>query len=187
MGGEVTNYDQARVFPVIPGLEILYFGKDCPEQEQGVSSNLKGAPETIIIQKCSESDFCIAYRVGKHLPAAFIRYGCDMAILINPERLCYADMQFYPDVWEYLQHMADTFQIDRQFCVIKNSPPIREIFDELQQIPLPPTMFRFYMLLKSVELFLQFSILNLYSTQVHFYPYKELPAKGDQDENSCIG
>lgn len=31
--GEITNYDQAMVFPIVSGIEILYFNKDCPAQE----------------------------------------------------------------------------------------------------------------------------------------------------------
>ncbi|MDO4286337.1 MAG: hypothetical protein Q4C40_01270 [Eubacteriales bacterium] len=173
IGGEITNYDQAMVFPIVSGIEILYFNKDCPAQEQKVCSQLKDIPSTIVIQKCSMSNFCIIYQVGKHLPTAFIRYGVDIVILVNPQQLCEEDMQAFPEIWEYIQGLADLLQIDSQFCVIKIASQLKEIFDELQQIPLPPTMFRFYMLLKVIELFLQFKIMNLYSIQVHFYPYKE--------------
>ncbi|MDO4306934.1 MAG: hypothetical protein Q4C77_08870 [Eubacteriales bacterium] len=173
IGGEITNFDQAAVFPIIPGMEILYFGKECPEQEQKTYSKLKDLPSTIIVQKCTTSDFCIIYRMGKHLPTAFIRYSVDMVILINPEQICIDDMQVAPVVWQYIQDMANTFQIDQRFCVVKAQPEMKEIFEELQSIPLPPRMFRFYMLLKVTELFLQFSAMNLYSARVHFYPYRQ--------------
>lgn len=182
MGGEITNFDQAMVFSIVPGIEILYFNKVCPEQEQSSRSKLKDIPTTIIVQKCSTSDFCVVYRIGTHLSAAFIRYGVDIAILVNPEQLSIEDMQAAPEAWKFIQNMADTLDIDNQFCVIKISPEIENIFEELSQIPLPPKMFRFYMLLKMMELFLQFSIINLYSTQVHFYPYKTYQGEGGNDK-----
>lgn len=145
MGGEIVDYDRATLFPIIPGIELLYFNKDCPEQEISSKSVLKDIPSTIIVQKSSTSDFCIIYRMKKHLPVSFVRYGCYIVFLINPE----------------------------QFCAVKLSPEMNEIYGELQQIPLPPTMFRLYMRLKVFEMLLRLSTVNLYSTQVHFYPYKE--------------
>lgn len=182
IGGEITNFDQATVFSIVPGIEILYFNKVCPEQEQSSRSKLKDIPTTIIVQKCLTSDFCVVYRIGTHLPTAFIRYGVDIAILVNPEQLSIEDMQAAPEAWKFIQNMADTLDIDNQFCVIKISPEIENIFEELSQIPLPPKMFRFYMLLKMMELFLQFSNINLYSTQVHFYPYKTYQGEGGIDK-----
>lgn len=181
IGGEIMNYDQATVFPIIPGIEILYFDKECPKQEQKTCSKLKDMPSTIIMQMCLSNDFLIIYHIGAHLPTAFIRYGVDIVILVNPEQLCKEDMQAFPETWKFVQSMGDILQIDKQFCVIKTPPEMKEVFEELQQIPFPPTMFRFYMLLKVMELLLQFSALNLYSTKVHFYPYKEFLEKGRDD------
>lgn len=173
MGGEIVDYDRATLFPIIPGIELLYFNKDCPEQEVSSKSVLKNLPSTIIVQKSSTSDFCIIYRMKKHLPVSFVRYGCDIVFLINPEQICEEDVQAFPEIWKFIQEMDGKLQLEKQFCAVKLSPEMNEIYGELQQIPLPPTMFRFYMRLKVFEMLLRLSTVNLYSTQVHFYPYKE--------------
>lgn len=173
IGGEIVDYDRATIFPIIPGIELLYFNKDCPEQKVGTKSVLKTMPSTIILQKSSSSDFCIIYQVGKHLPVSFIRYGYDTVFLINTDLICKYDMQAFPEIWNYVQEMGDKLQLEKQFCVVKLSSEMSEIYRELQQIPLPPTMFRFYMRLKVFEMLLQLSTVNWYSKQVHFYPYTE--------------
>lgn len=106
MGGEIVDYDRATIFSIIPGIELLYFNKDCPEQEAGTKSILKDIPSTIIVQKSSKSDFCIIYRVGKHLPVSFIRYGCDTVFLINTELICKDDVQAFPEIWNFVQEMG---------------------------------------------------------------------------------
>lgn len=171
MEGKITNYDTAKVFPVVPGIEILYFNKECPEQTQYIHSKLWDKSSTIIIHKSQINDFCMIYESGRDLPASFTRYGCDIALLVNTEDLHFEDMQAFPQIWEFVHGMKGNFGLEEQLCIIKCSSEIKEIFDELHQIPLPPTMFRFYMLLKTMELFLQFNNMNLYGTQVHFYPY----------------
>lgn len=171
MEGKITNYNTAKVFPVVPGIEILYFNKECPEQTQYIHSKLWDKSSTIIIHKSLINDFCMIYEAGRDLPASFTRYGCDLALLVNTDNLHFEDMQAFPQIWEFVHGMRGIFGLEEQLCVIKCSFEIKEIFDELHQIPLPPTMFRFYMLLKTIELLLQFSNMNLYGTQVHFYPY----------------
>lgn len=173
MGGEIVDYDRATTFSIIPGMELLYFNKDCPEQEIRTTSVLKDIPSTIIIQKSSMSDFCIIYRMGKHLPVSFIRYGCDAVFLINTDLICNDDVQAFPEIWNFVQEMDDKLQLEKQFCAVKLSSEMNEIYGELQQIPLPPTMFRFYMRLKVFEMLLRLSTVNWYSKQVHFYPYTE--------------
>lgn len=101
-----------------------------------------------------------------HPISNLIRYGVDIAILVNPEQLSIEDMQAASDAWKFIQNMADTIDIDNQFCIIKLSPEIENIFEELAKIPLSPKMFRFYMLLKMMEQFLQFSNINLYKISI---------------------
>lgn len=168
------DINQATVFPIIPGMELLYFIKACPDEETNLRSVLKDEPGTIIIQKSTVCDFGIIYRAGKHLPVSFTRYGCDMAVLINASLLQNEDMQAFQETWSFVQSMEERFQLEQQFCVVKLLPKLKEIFEELRQIPLPPTMFRFYMQLKVLEILIQLSDLNFYSKQVHFYPYQEL-------------
>lgn len=167
------DVDRATLFPIIPGIELLYFIKDCPNEVTKSHSALKDEPGTIIIQKSTVYDFGIIYRLGKHLPVSFTRYGCDMAVLINVNLLHSEDMQAFQEIWSFVQSMEEQFQLEGQFCVAKLSPKLKEVFEELCQIPLPPTMFRFYMQLKVLEILIQLSNLNLYSKQVHFYPYQE--------------
>ncbi len=174
LGGEIVNYDLATVFPIISGIELLYFNKNGPKQDNDIKSVLKDIPSTIIVQKCSMGDFCIVYQMGKHLPVYFSRYGCETALLINTEMLPKEDMQAFLEIWEFAQNMAGKFQLGQQFLVAKLCPQMKEIFEELQQIPFPPIMFRFYMQLKVYEILIQLSILNLYGTQVHFYPYQDI-------------
>ena len=173
IGGEIMDVDRATVFPIIPGIELLYFVEKCPDKGTDSHSVLKDEPGTIIIQKSAVCDFGIIYRLGKHLPVSFSRYGCDMAVLINAGLLRSEDMQAFQEIWGFVQGMEERFQLERQFCVVKLPPKLKEIFEELRQIPLPPTMFRFYMQLKVLEILIQLSDLNLYSKQVHFYPYQE--------------
>lgn len=173
IGGEIMDVDRATVFPIIPGIELLYFIDDCPYKETNSHSVLKDEPGTVIIQKSAVCNFGIIYRLGKHLPVSFTRYGCHMAVLINAGLLHSEDMQAFQEIWSFVQGMEGQFQLERQFCVIKLSQKLKEVFGELCQIPLPPTMFRFYMQLKALEILIQLSDLNLYSKQVHFYPYQE--------------
>lgn len=173
IGGEIMNVDRATVFSIIPGIELLYFVEECPDKGTDSHSVLKDEPGTIIIQKSAVCDFGIIYWLGKHLPVSFTRYGCDMAVLINASLLRSEEMQAFQEIWGFVQDMEERFQLERQFCVVKLLPKLKEIFEELRQIPLPPTMFRFYMQLKVLEILIQLSDLNLYSKQVHFYPYQE--------------
>lgn len=173
IGGEIVDYDRATIFPINPGIELLYFNRECHKQESSAKSVLKDMPSTIIVQKSAASDFCIIYRMGKHLPVSFIRYGCDTVFLINTDLIRKEDMEAFPEIWNFVQEMGNKFELEKQFCAVKLSPEINEIYGELQQIPLPPTMFRFYMQLKVFEMLLRLSDVNIYSTQVHFYPYKE--------------
>lgn len=162
----------AKVFSVIPGLEILYFNKECSGQKQYIQSELCSVSSSIVIQKSITNEFCMIYQVDKNLPASILRYGCDMAVMINAEMLHFEDIQLFPEIWEFVQGMKENFKLEKQFCLMKYSSEIKGVFEELCQIPLPPTMFRFYMLLKALELLLYLSNTNLYSTQVHFYPYE---------------
>lgn len=173
IGGENMDVGRATVFPIIPGIELLYFVDECPDKGTDSHSALKDEPGTIIIQKSAVCDFGIIYRLGKHLPVSFTRYGCDMAVLINASLLRSEDMQAFQETWNFVQGMEERFHLEQQFCVVKLLPKLKEIFEELRQIPLPPTMFRFYMQLKVLEILIQLSDLNLYSKQVHFYPYQE--------------
>lgn len=173
IGGEIMDVGRATVFPIIPGIELLYFVDECPDKGTDSHSALKDEPGTIIIQKSAVCDFGIIYRLGKHLPVSFTRYGCDMAVLINASLLRSEDMQAFQETWSFVQGMEERFHLEQQFCVVKLLPKLKEIFEELRQIPLPPTMFRFYMQLKVLEILIQLSDLNLYSKQVHFYPYQE--------------
>jgi hypothetical protein len=166
------NFEQAVVFPIIQGLEILFFNKRYSEQEQKTQSKLKDISSTIVIQKSLNSDFCIIYQLKNKLPKSLARHGCDIVLLVNIELLCAEDMQTFPDTWEFVKNMIEIFKLETHFCVIKLSEKMKYIFEELAEIPLPPTMFRFYMLLKAIEIFVLLGELNLYSSQVHFYPYK---------------
>lgn len=165
------NYEQVTVFSIIQGLEILYFNKDCSEQREKAQSKLKDNPSTIAIQKSLNGNFCIIYQIRNKLPISLARHGCDIMFLINSGLLRDEDMQAFPDTWEFIKHMIQIFKLESDFCVIKLSNKMQHIFDELNEIPLPPTMFRFYMLLKALEIFILLSELNIYSSQVHFYPY----------------
>ena len=173
IGGEIMDVDRATVFSIIPGIELLYFVEKCPDKGTDSHSVLKDEPGTIIIQKSAVCDFGIIYRLGKHLPVSFTRYGCDMAVLINASLLHSEDMQAFQETWNFVQGMEERFHLEQQFCVVKFLPKLKELCEELRQIPLPPTMFRFYMQLKVLEILIQLSDLNLYSKQVHFYPYQE--------------
>lgn len=166
------KYDSAIVFPIVQGLEILYFGKECMEKLSDNYSELIDMQATIALQKCLIDDFCIIYQIGKSLPSAFERYGCDIVILVNAELLKFEDMQAFPEIWKFIQGINEVFKLDEQFCVFKTLPKMKEVYEELHQVSFPPKMFRFYILLKSMELFLLLSDLKPYSTQVHFYPYK---------------
>ena len=173
IGGEIMDLGQATVFPIIPGIELLYFIEDCPDGGLASCSALKDEPGTVIIQKSAVCDFGIIYQSEKHLPVSFTRYGCDMAVLINASLLNGEDMPAFQEIWSFVQNMEERFQLECHFCVVKLLPELRELFEELRQIPLPPTMFRFYMQLKVLEILIRLSDLNLYSKKVHFYPYQE--------------
>lgn len=170
-GGVPMNWSSAAVYPIMSGIEILYFGKTIPEEKEGKRSVLCDDPNTIAFSMCMKDNFCFVHRTDKKFPAAFFRYQWDVSVLIAPSQIQSEDFLLLPEVERYIRKAPDAFQINEQFCVIKVLPQIREIFDELLQIPLPPTMFKFYMQIKVMELMLQFDCLNMFGTNVHFYPY----------------
>lgn len=167
------NYEQANVFPIISGLEILYNGEECPKYEQAIPSKLMDIPSTIIIQESLKDSFCIIYQISNTLPTSLTRYDCDVAFLLNVEQLCFEDLQEFPDIWDFVNAIIDVFELKTHVCVIKPTHKIKSVFKELREIPLPPTMFRFYILLKALETLLLLKEINIYSSQVHFYPCME--------------
>lgn len=166
------DYEQATVFPIMQGLEMLYFNKNCSEKKEKVQSKLKNIPSTIAIQKSLNGDFCIIYQLQNIMPVSLARHGCDIVLLVNAEMLQDEDMQGFPDTLAFIRNMIKRFELETNFCVIKLSDKMKNVFEELNEIPIPPTMFRFYMMLKALEIFVLLSELNIYGSQVHFYPYK---------------
>lgn len=175
-GGVRMNWSNAAVYPIMSGVEILYFGKETPEENKNQQSILCNDSGAIGFSMCMKNDFCFVHRPDKKFPAAFIRYCWDVSVLIAPSKIQPEDFLRMPEVEQYIHKAPDIFQTNERFCVIKVPPPIREIFDELIQIPLPPTMFKFYMQIKVMELMLQLDCLNIFGTNVHFYPYSDGPA-----------
>lgn len=171
------DYQQAKACSIMPGVEILYFGKDGPEQVETKTSDLYKNTEAITISACLDNNFCFIHGPDKDFPIPFIWYFCEIAIIIDTHLIEHRDFQMFPQVEQYIQKASDIFRVEDQFCTFKMTPEIKQIFKELQQIPLPPTMFHFFMQLKVMEMVLLLSQLNLYSTNVHFYPYAHLPEK----------
>ncbi|MDD3253057.1 MAG: hypothetical protein PHV18_10890 [Lachnospiraceae bacterium] len=166
------NDDRKLIFPVITGIEVAFSSK--PEQERCVHSELAAVPSTLIFQKSVENDILLVYQAGKRLPAPFAKRQRGDAILIAPDMVAFEDLQAFPELWDFIQSMRDKLYSDRQLCTVKLSPQMKDVFSELEQIPIPPTMFRFFIQLKVFEILLLLSAVNLYGQQVHFYPYAEI-------------
>ncbi len=168
------DYDQKFIFPIMRGIEVALSNKTEQQREQCVDSELVTIPSTLILQKSAENDIFLIYQSDKQLPMPFAKQGHGIIVLLNPNLMQYEDMQAFPEVWDFVQNMGDKFRVAEQFCAIKLSPQMNEIFMELEQIPIPPTMFRFFVQLKVIELILWLSTVNQYGKQVHFYPYPEI-------------
>lgn len=181
-GGLDVNYQSAQAFNVLTGIELLYFRENAPAQAEIANSNLCDKSDSIIFSICMENDFCFVLSPGKKMPVFFARYLCDMSVVLNIPLINAEDFQWLSDIDTIINRISEKFYKEEQFCVIKVSSEIKEVFSEMLQVPLPPNRFKFYMQLKVAELMLLLSDFNVYSSLVHFYPYCP-PPKGGSMKN----
>ena len=177
-GGLDVNYQSAEAFGVLSGIELLYFRENVPTQAETQTSILCNKSNSIIFSICMENDFCFILSPGKKLPAFFARYLCDMSVVLNIPLINTGDFQWLSDIDTVINKISEKFYKEEQFCVIKVSPEIKEVFAEMLEVPLPSNRFKFYMQLKVAELMLLLSDFNVYSSLVHFYPYCTPPKGG---------
>ena len=177
-GGLDVNYQSAEAFGVLSGIELLYFRENVPAQAEPKTSILCNKSDSIIFSICMENDFCFILSPGKKLPAFFARYLCDMSVVLNIPLINTGDFQWLSDIDTVINKISEKFYKEEQFCVIKVSPEIKEVFAEMLEVPLPSNRFKFYMQLKVAELMLLLSDFNLYSSLVHLYPYSTPPKGG---------
>lgn len=171
-GGDDVAHNPPIIYPVISGIEVWCYGKTCEVEEYPDVSQLADLPATLLLRGFLKDGFCFIQFAGKKLPEAFLRYDCEVEILINADQIRREDIKAFPEVLDMIQAMPERYGLQNKVCVIKAPPEMKRPFEELRQIPLPPAMFRFYMLLKIVEIVLQLDCFSLYSTQVHFYGYE---------------